>query len=47
MKSNEELSSIFQNKETGIKKVKKENISWLCDDEDVQLVWSSISALTI
>ena len=47
MKTNNELSSIFQQKGRGIEKVQKEQISWLCDDEEVQFVWSSISPLTI
>ena len=47
MKTNEELSTVFQHRGRGIEKVQKEKISWLCDDEEVQSVWSSISPLTI
>ena len=36
----EQLSVIFQSKGRGIKKVKKENLKWLCEDEEIQHSWS-------
>lgn len=42
-----ELSSIFQAKGKGVEKVKKENLSWICDDEDVQFMWCMLSPTSI
>lgn len=47
LKTDEELSSIFEQQGKGISKVKKENISWLTDDEEVQSVWSLVSTSII
>lgn len=38
-----ELTAIFKKKGKGIEKVKKDKITWVCDDEDVQFVWCMIS----
>ena len=42
-----ELSVLFNNKGAHIEKVKKDNLSWVCDDEEVQLTWQFISSTTI
>ena len=33
-----ELSAIFKEKGRGLEKVKKENLSWVCDNEEIQFV---------
>jgi len=38
------LSEILHHSGKGIELVNKENLSWVCKDEDVQCVWSSISS---
>ena len=42
-----ELSVLFDNKGAHIEKVKKDNLSWVCNDEEVQLMWQFISPTTI
>ena len=42
-----ELSAIFNAKGKGLEKVKKEKLSWLCSDEDVQFLWCMISPASI
>ncbi len=37
------LSEIFQKGGKGVEHVKKENLSWVCEDEDVQCAWNMIS----
>ena len=41
------LSQIFNESGKGIEQVKKENLFWVCQDDDVQCVWSHISPNTI
>ena len=36
--ANKELSTIFEAKGKGLEKVKKERLSWLCKDEDIQFL---------
>ena len=31
----------------GLKQIKKENLAWLCDDEDVQFLWCLVSPTRI
>ena len=45
--TDEELTTIFTAKGKGIEKVKKEKLSWICDDEDVQFLWCMVSPTTI
>ena len=45
--TDKELTSIFKAKGKGIEKVKKEKLSWICDDEDVQFLWCMVSPSTI
>ena len=45
--TDEELTAIFTAKGKGIEKVKKEKLSWICDDEDVQFLWCMVSPTTI
>ena len=45
--TDEELTAIFTAKGKGIEKVKKEKLSWICDDEDVQFLWCMVSSTTI
>ena len=42
-----ELSTIFSTKGEGLEKVKKDKLSWVCNDEDVQFLWCMISPATI
>ena len=42
-----ELTTIFEKKGKGIEKVKKEKLSWVCDDDDVQFIWCMVSPSTI
>ena len=39
--ADKELSTIFERKGEGIEKVKKESLSWLCDDDEVQFISNS------
>ena len=41
------LSQIFNESGKGTEQVKKENLFWVCQDDDVQSVWSHISPNTI
>ena len=43
----EKLSEIFTQSGKDICQVKKENLSWLCDNEDIQFLWCLISPCTI
>ena len=45
--TDKELSAIFESKGKGLEKVKKERLSWLCNDEDVQFLWCMISPTAI
>ena len=36
------LDGILQSKGKRIDKVKKENLAWLCDDEEVQFLWNVV-----
>ena len=45
MTVDEELTSIFKSKGKGIEKVRKEKMNWLCENDEIQLVWSMISIL--
>ena len=38
----EELSRIFRSRGKGIEKVRKEKLEWLCENEEVQIVWGII-----
>ena len=40
--TSKELSTILQGKVKSLEKVKKENVSWICNDEAVQLVRNMI-----
>ena len=42
-----ELSAIFEAKGKELENVKKEKLSWICSDEDVQFLWCMISPATI
>ena len=42
-----ELTAIFQSRGRGMHKVKKEKLSWLCNNEEVQIIWSMISPSSI
>ena len=42
-----ELTDIFQSRGRGIEKVTKDKLSWLCNNEEVQFIWSMISPSTI
>ena len=42
-----ELTSIFNTKGKGLEKVKKEKLSWMCDNEDVKFIWCMVSPTTI
>ena len=42
-----ELTTIFEKKGKGIEKVKKDKLSWVCDDEEVQFIWCMVSPSTI
>ena len=42
-----ELTVIFEKKLKGIEKVKKDKLSWVCDDEEVQFIWCMVSPSTI
>ena len=41
------LNKIYGQGGQGIEQVKRENLSWICEDEDVKSVWSFISPNTI
>ena len=41
------LSESFQQGGKGIEHVNKENLSWVCEDEDVQCAWNSICPYSI
>ena len=43
----ERLSQIFMQGGAGIEQVKKENLSWICDNEDVQHAWNLINLSAI
>ena len=45
MTVDKELTAIFNSKGKGIEKVRKEKLDWLCNNDEVQLVWSMISTL--
>ena len=45
--SSEKLSTIFFNKGENIREVSQDDLKWVCEDEDVQLVWGHISPTTI
>ena len=45
MTVDEKLTSIFKSKGKGIEKVRKEKMNWLCENDEVQLVWSMICTL--
>ena len=36
------LDTILESKGEGIERVKKENLSWLCNDEEVQFLWNVV-----
>ena len=38
-----ELSAIFESKGKGLEKVKKEKLSWVCNNDEVQFLWCMIS----
>ena len=42
-----ELTDIFQSRGKGIEKVTKDKLFWLCNNEEVQFIWSMISPSTI
>ena len=42
-----ELTAIFQSRGRGMYMVKKEKLSWLCNNEEVQFIWSMISPSSI
>ncbi len=44
---NAKLSEIFHQCGKGIEQVNKDNLSWVCEDEDVQCTWNSISPYSI
>ena len=41
------LSEIMKECGKGIEQVKKENLAWVCEDEEVQCVWNQISLNSI
>ena len=41
--TDKELTTIFSQKGRGIEKVRKEKLSWICNDEDVQFVYCLVS----
>ena len=41
----EELTSVFKLKGKGVERVKKDNLKWLCENEELQLVWSMICSI--
>lgn len=43
MSVDEELTSIFKAKGKGIEKVRREKLDWLCENEEVQLVWGMLT----
>ena len=45
--ADEQLTSIFNQRGKGIEKVKKDKLSWICDNDDVQEMWSMVSPSTI
>ena len=45
--ADKELTSIFQARSKGIEKIKKEELSWICSDDDVQFLWCMISPIPI
>jgi hypothetical protein len=45
--ANKELSAIFEAKGKGLEQVKKERLSWLCNDEDIQFLCCMISPTAI
>lgn len=45
MSVDEELTSIFKSKGKGIEKVRREKLDWLCENDEIQLVWSMITEL--
>ena len=38
----DELTAIFNSKGKGIERIRKEKLSWVCDSEELQLVWGMI-----
>ena len=36
------LDTILESKGEGIERVKKENLAWLCNDEEVQFLWNVV-----
>lgn len=38
----DELTSIFKSKGKGIERIRKERLNWVCDSEELQLVWGMI-----
>ena len=44
---NEELTTVLQKKGKGIEKVKKENLSWLCDEKEIKDLWATACPSTI
>ena len=45
--ADEKLSEIFKDKGKGLEKVRKENLVWICDNDDVQFLWSMVSPAAI
>lgn len=43
----DKLTAIFNAKGEGLEKVKKEKLSWLCDNDEVQFLWCMIGPVTI
>ena len=41
------LSEIMKECGKGIEQVKKENLTWVCDDEEVQNLWDQVSPNSI
>ena len=41
--TDKELTTIFSQKGRGIEKVRKEKLSWICNDEDVQFIYCLVS----
>ena len=41
------LTQILKESGKGIEQVKKENLSWICEDEEVQSIWDDITSNTI
>ena len=44
---NEKLSALFSSKGKNIKEMTRDKLSWVCDDEEVQVTWRCISPGTI